>query len=327
MCNILQPRLGYDTVRISLPLNNTDQRGTIRQMESFGDYSKKEYRNGTIRHTAKMNNLELFLSENRVSISGSFPKFVNGENIIPFSITELKNGIEILSDTLNLGFSDAYVSRIDIATTLETDFAPQRYFEHLGSLGRCFRDVMRETTLQYSKGTKNNGLFKLMLYDKIREIQKNNKNTLIDGNLLRIESRFERKLSKQLQYPSVITAHTLTEPEFYNKCVDRFINDFNKIKKNYPLSNKSNVKMILENEVLTPSDIKNTLAKVAAKTFKNDVLEWFENHNFKNRSDKQRAKGMLQGMLSDNETSDYQNDLLNELELKVNNLKNCKVLM
>ena len=101
----------------------------------------------------------------------------------------------------------------------------------------------------------------------------------------------------------------------------------NKIKKNYPLSNKSNVKMILENEVLTPSDIKNTLAKVAAKTFKNDVLEWFENHNFKNRSDKQRAKGMLQSMLSDNETSDYHNDLLNELELKVNNLKNCKVLM
>lgn len=218
MFNSLEPPFGYDSLRMSVNLNHSD-RETICNVVNFKPYLDYAY-------IAKISNLDLFLTENRLTVTGSFPKFLTGENIKPSSIPDLKNGIEILSDTFHLGFSDANVSRIDIATTLETDFAPQRYFEYLGSLGRCFRDVMRGTTLQYSKGTKNNGLFKLILYDKVREIQKNNKNTLVDGNLLRIETRFERKLSKQLQYPSVITARTLTEPEFYNKCVDKVINDF-----------------------------------------------------------------------------------------------------
>ena len=130
-----------------------------------------------------------------------------------------------------------------------------------------------------------------------------------------------------MQYPSVIRAKTLTEPRFYNFLIDRFVNDFENIKKINFLSTQNNVKMILDKDVKTPNELKNVLAIIAAKTYSNDVLAWFENQSFKNPTDKVRCKQLITKMLSDTQTTDNSNELLNELESKVRNLKNCKYLM
>ena len=192
MNNLLESCFGYDTLKMSVNVNHSD-RETICNVAQF----KPFYDN----YRASLSNLDLFLTENHLSVTGSFPQFLTGQNVQVSSISELKNGIEILSDTLHLGFSDAYISRIDIATTIETDFSPHRYFEFLGNLGRCERNPIKKTTLQYTKGTKNNGLYKLMFYDKGKELQKGKKKILANDNLLRIESRLEKKTIKAIAVP------------------------------------------------------------------------------------------------------------------------------
>ena len=71
MNNILEPCFGYDTLRMSVNVNHSD-RETICDVANFKPYSYG--------YKANLRNLDLFLSDTRLSVSGSFPKFLTGEN-------------------------------------------------------------------------------------------------------------------------------------------------------------------------------------------------------------------------------------------------------
>ena len=141
MDNLLEPCFGYDTLFMSLPLSSGEQKEITRIIQDLPKSRETKQKNGHTVLGANMGNLKVWCSDS-LNISGSFSKFHTGQNVIPFTVVDLKDSIEILNNTLNLNLYDAKVKRIDIATTIQTDAPPKDYFNYLGNYLK-FRNVQR----------------------------------------------------------------------------------------------------------------------------------------------------------------------------------------
>jgi hypothetical protein len=318
MSKMLKPTLGYDTLHFTLQLSEKEQRDTIQYMKAnLPSYKYVVRANGHKTHSANMDNLRLTLSD-KLSITGSIPKFFTGSNINTYSFLELNTGICVLNDTLNLNLFDAKITRLDFATTFETTHAPQNYFPHLGSYLK-HRKVLN-TTLTYSKWDKNSS-FEFQFYDKGKEL-KANKQDVPEGSFMRSEIRFvgSRGL-KELKYPSVITLKTLCEPTFFNELCVTFVNEFEKINK--ISSSKINDLLKMQNKVYeSPKDFKDELLSEVIKMIGIENLPDLENIKFSKHQKEYRSrlKTDINNLL--NRENEVENDeLLIELQAKIKALK------
>jgi hypothetical protein len=325
MNNLLQPCFGYDTLFMNLPLSGGEQKEITRIIQDLPNCKETKQKNGHTVLGGNMENLKIWVSDS-LNITGSFSKFYTGQNIIPFSVMPLRDGIDTLNDTLHLNLFKAAIKRIDIATTIQTEAPPKNYFPYLGNYLK-YRNVYNYTTLTYTKWDKNSPLV-FQFYDKVSEI-KNSKESAPKGiNLMRSEMRFiGSKGIKELKHPSVITAQTLCNPTFFNTLNDKFIQGFEQIKKVNAISSINIREMVTKEKFKSPKEVLAKFQTAFVKMFETEILDNLDSIEFESNKQKykKRLREDIEDLLSVPLPEGNEPLLLNELEGKIRALRQCKV--
>jgi hypothetical protein len=157
----------------------------------------------------------------------SLCKWYLGDNFQGMSRGDAKNSIEKLSDLLHLPMERANVTRIDAAHNFIMKHEKQIYFTHLGDL-QHYQRLQQPNGLYYSTANKT-----LLFYEKVHE--QTDKGQPIPEmyrgrQVLRYEQRYKKRLLQSFNLPE-IKASALYDPAFYVGLVDRWRNDYEKIKK------------------------------------------------------------------------------------------------
>ena len=249
--------------------------------------------------TGRLNNLRLSISDRGVSIKGSFPKFLKGNNIETLTAKEFQTVIEALQNVFNVSLSDAIINRIDLAATLQMEFAPAAYYQYLGNCERMFRSI-HGGTLYYCLKRRQ-----FVFYDKGKEIGKEFKGQ----NLLRFEVQYLKRIAAQFNGLKLRVEH-LMNPDFYDSLKDKWKAEFKKIHKVEPfIKNPENVS--------TPKDFWNEFERENIKEKGFDKVEK-EIMRFKHMGMNPRSISRLRKQLRDKTTGNSPgNSLINELESKV----------
>lgn len=187
---------------------------------------------GEVWTCGNLDNLRATVSMAGVSIKGSLAKFYFPNNTYTLNRHQVKEAIEMLSDSLSLPMNKARITRIDVSTNfIMTQPAPQ-YFAMLGNCRYYNRVQATGNTLYYhlrGMDCKRSMCF----YDKAREMQKNKEslpNVYSGANLLRYESRWCTRLPQQFKEPEVI-GESLHDSAFYRKAIKLWADNYFSIQK------------------------------------------------------------------------------------------------
>lgn len=269
------------------------------KLSRFAEHQKEE--NYYI--TGGIQNLNISLNNQFVSINGSLAKWFNGNNIEPLTRQDTQRAIEKLSDFLHLPVKDSKVTRLDFASTLLMNEKPALYFPYL-SESQHFKRHTQGTTLYFKNGNREK-----CFYDKFLEC-KANKTPLLgleNTNLLRFELRYMKRLDKAFNVPE-LKGSTLYEEVFYKDLVERWVTEYRSISKN---------KLFIPSmKNLTNKNANNVmLALLMEKSGQNEVLELAENWKgyFSNDREFYRFKAKLKNMKALTEPS----PLITELDSKI----------
>lgn len=183
--------------------------------------------NGSEYVTGQVKNLSIMVCEAGVSVKGSLPKFLFGDNFQLLTRQTSEQAVEKLSDVLGLPFKLAQVRRLDIAHSFMVKQESEAYFSYLGHCNYYSR-LQQPHTLYYQ----NRQRVKLF-YNKVEEGKRAGyqlPNVWEGKNVLRYELRYLRNLTKQFNR-SEVTLETLTEEAFYMGLIDRWAGEYANIKK------------------------------------------------------------------------------------------------
>jgi len=260
--------------------------------------------------TGYLDSLKVNISERRVKIiNSSLCKYYLGNNFKTLSKGDTKRAIEKISDSLNLPFDLANVTRIDLAQNLIMQYPEKIYIPYLGE-AQYYNRLEQNNGLYY-----NNHLRQLVFYGKVYE-QKIKKQPIPElyknRNVLRYEIRFKKRLRQQLKQPE-ITAGLLYDEVFYYNLVKRWKNEYLAIQKiNSKLINMKptgSKKEFIENLALF------TVLELGQPQVLKKVKEWQERAEISKKQAYDLRTFIKQ--LSKNPIDEKGNDLLNELDRKV----------
>lgn len=192
--------------------------------------------------TGQIENLSVMVREAGVSVKGSLPKFLFGDNFQLLTRQTSEQAVEKLSDVLGLPFKLAQVGRLDIAQSFIVKQESEAYFTYLGHCNYYSR-LQQPHTLYYQNGQRVK-----LFYNKVEEGKRAGyqlPNVWAGKNVLRYELRYVRNLPKQFNR-SEVTLETLTDEAFYMGLIDRWAGEYANIKKqqsyNFDLSIMRSVK-------------------------------------------------------------------------------------
>ncbi|MBU0476143.1 MAG: hypothetical protein KKF62_18505 [Bacteroidetes bacterium] len=203
------------------------------------------------RHTGEIatfgthKNLRIKVMGNSVSINGSLPKYLFGDNVQELTRKHTQEAIESLSDELHLQLDESKPYRIDVASNFIMKEPLVKYYSALESLARyekkTYRDGFLFTTNKIA----------LEFYDKNKELQK--KKQLIpeifqNRNVLRYEIHLQKRLPEIFKQD--ILAKDLYDADFYIKAVDIWKERYFSIKKNRVLTLNSKVISIMDSKTI-----------------------------------------------------------------------------
>ena len=260
--------------------------------------------------TGYLDSLKVSISDNRVKIyDSSLCKYYLGSNFKTLSKGDTKRAIEKISDSLQLPFHLANVTRIDFAQNLIMQFNEKVYYPYLGE-AQYYNRLEQNNGLYY-----NNQMRQLLFYGKEYE-QKIKKQPIPElyknRNVLRFELRFRKQLRKQFKQPE-ITAGLLSDEVFYSNLVKRWKNEYlaiqkinSKLIKMKPTGSK---KEFIENLALF------TILELGQPQVLNKVKEWQES----GKISKKQAYDIRSSIkkLSKSPMDEKGNDLINELDRKI----------
>lgn len=213
---------------------------------------------GEVWTCGNLENLRATVSSAGVSIKGSLAKFYFPNNTYTLNRHQVKEAIEMLSDSLSLPMSKARITRIDVSTNFIMTRPTPQYFEMLGSCRYYNRVRATGNTLYYHlKGMDCKR--SMCFYDKAREMKKNKEslpNVYAGVNLLRYESRWCTRLPQQLKEPQVI-GESLYNSAFYRKTIKHWADNYFSIQKKRRLKNEA------MNNVTTVKDAVNYISAFA----------------------------------------------------------------
>lgn len=194
----------------------------LTNVSNYGENQFGEY------VTGYLDNLKVSITDTRVKIyDSSICKYYLGDNFKTLSKGDTYRAIEKISDSLQLPFHLANVTRIDFAENLIMKHDEKVYYQYLGE-AHHYNRLEQNNGLYY-----NNQIRQLLFYGKVHE-QKVKKQPIPDlyreRNVLRFEIRFKRQIKKQLKQPQ-ITAGLLSKENFYSKLVKRWEYEYQAIQK------------------------------------------------------------------------------------------------
>ena len=174
-------------------------------------------KNGEERVYGSLDGLKITLYIGGLSVVGSLPKYLFGNNICSLDRHTTAQALEKLSDALHIPVNEAKVTELEFGTNFVMKHTPQSYIFRLGDMARMSRCYAGSSL--YYKGTGKSERKTFVFYDKGQEYVetgKDSENALNGANLLRYEMRLKGRLANLLKVPEV-QASTLTDISFYRK--------------------------------------------------------------------------------------------------------------
>lgn len=246
----------YDTIKMHLnPLYF--ERGYLGALPTYLDEIEKDCTNnesGEREIKGKINNIKVTARSYRsITIEGSLPKYLRGNNIVELNRAEVERAVNELSERLHLPLEHAKVSRIDIGANIEVTNPVEFYYPYLGTIPKWYRSVWSAPTPTiYLHSNPKADRQVITFYDKGAEVSKTS-NT--GEHLLRYELRYLQRPQEYFKQP--VTGALLYEPNFYNCIVDRWGQMYSRIIKN------KDIKEIDKMAALTKTKPQNALRTIA----------------------------------------------------------------
>jgi hypothetical protein len=185
----------------------------------------------------KLNNITIHSSPLSLRVAGSYPKFLNGNNIESLTKNEFRAICEELSDVLGYNIGKFKISRLDLAQTIEMGNPVTDYFSSLQSM-----NYMRKSIVGSSLYFKNSSRV-LCIYDKIFELTSKGSEVpseYLEKNMMRIESRILKNVSKRLRVDDLRVCQ-LTDSLIDKKLNDYWTNSYKSIQQTPTLESASSI--------------------------------------------------------------------------------------
>lgn len=304
--------------KISLFLYADEVKNGNNNIISYFDNATEstDTKTGEYKVNGNIGTMKLFLSNfSGLSIRGSLPKYLYGNNVYPLNRKTTGEALEKLSDSLHIDVKQAKVTSIEFGNVFLMKYNVGQYLDRLGNLPRYERVKVTNTTLRYeTDGKRKSKVF--CFYDKAKEIQ--DKGGIIPQgfekqNLLKYELRLKGNIATQLKMQEV-TAHTLIEYECNKKLVEMYKHYFFNIKGIQQKSidfGQMKGKTVKEIEDLVFAQL---LSERGADGINTILKECKSGDVFKHKSEYTRLKNSLFNKLVSGEKDEKGDDLLNELK-------------
>ena len=274
---------------------------------------------GETRTFGRVGGLKVSIYTGGISIIGSLPKFIYGNNVCSFDRHSTQRAIEKLSDIFHINIADADVTGIEFGTNFPMKHKVTDYLSKLGEMPRLSRYHFEPSTLYY-KGRGKNTPKVFAFYDKLSEAEAKGMDypSGVSGeNLLRYEMRLTGRLKSQLGVAD-LQASTLYDRTFYRKLVKLYQNSYYSISKNVQLKDNA------MSEIKTVSDAINTLmARLLSQTDKAQIVAFLDELRAAQVFNDSKYYTRLKNKINEIATkSDFvvTDELIRELD---NDIKNC----
>ena len=274
---------------------------------------------GETRTFGSVGGLKVSIYTGGISIIGSLPKFIYGNNVCSFDRHSTQRAIEKLSDIFHINITDADVTGIEFGTNFPMKHKVTDYLSKLGEMPRLSRYHFEPSTLYY-KGRGKNTPKVFAFYDKLSEAEAKGMDypSGVSGeNLLRYEMRLTGRLKTQLGIAD-LQASTLYDRTFYRKLVRLYQNSYYSISKNVQLKDNA------MSEIKTVSDAINTLmARLLSQTDKAQIVAFLDELRAAQVFNDSKYYTRLKNKINEIATkSDFvvTDELIRELD---NDIKNC----
>jgi hypothetical protein len=232
----------YDTINLTLPINSFGYCDYSKKIQHLSNYTLSKKIDGQVYASGYLKNLKVYLSNQRLNLSGSLAKYFLPDNFHTLTRSDSKRAIEQLSDELHLSMNESIVRRIDFSDNFLMDHKPESYYRFLGDC-QHYNRLTQEKSLYYS-----NKLRTKLFYNKIAEAKYNRlpiPEVWKNQNVLRYELRFLSRLSNQFNI-SELKAEMLSDEKFYVSLFDRWHSEYQTINKinsiNFNFSNMNSPK-------------------------------------------------------------------------------------
>ena len=274
---------------------------------------------GETRTFGSVGGLKVSIYTGGISIIGSLPKFIYGNNVCSFDRHSTQRAIEKLSDIFHINIADADVTGIEFGTNFLMKHKVTDYLSKLGEMPRLSRYHFEPSTLYY-KGRGKNTPKVFAFYDKLSEAEAKGMDypSGVSGeNLLRYEMRLTGRLKTQLGIAD-LQASTLYDRTFYRKLVKLYQNSYYSISKNVQIKDNA------MSEIKTVSDAINTLmARLLSQTDKAQIVAFLDELRAAQVFNDSKYYTRLKNKINEIATkSDFvvTDELIRELD---NDIKNC----
>lgn len=197
---------------------------TLQKLSGITEHSRHD---GQVYISGYLNNYQVNISEQGVSLKGSLAKYFLPDNFHTLTRSDSGRAFEMMADELYLPIQKAKVNRIDFSQNFLMDFEPEAYYNFLGEC-QYYNRQPQSKSLYYT-----NTLRQKLFYNKIAE-GKAKGLSLPDvwngQNVLRYEMRFTSRLPKQFNQAE-ITASSLSDEKFYMAIFDKWLAEYEAINK------------------------------------------------------------------------------------------------
>lgn len=181
--------------------------------------------------TGYLRNLRVNVNDQKLTLDGSLPKFMRGNNLDTLSRSEIREVLQHISEDLKVDMLRGHAYRFEAGVTIKVEKPVETYCQQLGESSRYSRTTMR---MGHGCGVYyDNSLRTLVFYDKVREMKEKHERipeNYLGNHLLRYELRFRQRLPKQFNVPEV-TASMLREETFFRGIVERWQSEYTRISK------------------------------------------------------------------------------------------------
>ena len=303
----------YDKLKLWLPVSR-DTINIADHIEKATDTINRE--TGEICTFGTLDGLKVQSRPNGCSICGSMPKFLYGDNLNGLNRHTIKEAIDKLETMLHCSIQEAKVTELEFGCNFPMSKPIGTYLHKLGDSPFLIRSQLMQGSLYYKNRDKRQQKT-LCFYDKAAEMKANNQKTGNSFCWLRYEMRFRGHLNRQLKTP-VVEVETLLNSRFYNYLVDRYQQEYFKIRKNNSQMDKVNI-----DDIKTPKEaLEALLAILISQTDRGQIEEFLEglktNNAFAHKSDYTRLKTKINdiinktnGKIDDEEIKELDNAIKN----------------
>ncbi len=276
---------------------------------------------GEITTYGSIGGLKVSIYTGGVSIIGSLPKFLYGNNVCPLDRHTTKEAIAKLCDLLHADISDADITGIEFGANFLMKHKVSDYLSKLGTMPRLERYHFEPSTLYY-KGTGKHIPKVFAFYDKLSEAEAKDMDypSFISGNnLLRYEMRLLWRLKSQLKVND-LQASTLYDKTFYRKMVRLYKESY------FSISKSIQIKDNAMSEIKTVSDAFNVLvARLISQTDQTQISGFIEELKSAQVFDDGKYYTRLKSKIKEIATKSdvvVTDELIRELD---NDIKNCGI--